>query len=418
MTVGVEVGDIGLAGEGRRRIESAARELPVLHGLRAEVAATRPLDGVRVAACLPVTAATGVLMLSLSEAGADVALCASDPSLTDDAVAAALADGGIGVRAVRGESPDDAHRRLVAVVDERPQVALDAASDLLGVLHASRRGLLDQVLAVLADGEAGALRARELERAGDLGVPVIAVGEAETAKLVDSRFGSGRAVIDQLERVLGGALDGREVVVAGYGWHGRGIADRARAVGARVTVLEIDPLRALQAAMDGHAVATAQDAARLGDVFITATGGIGVLGPEQVALMRDGAVLCNAGSYALEIEGPALRESALGIREPRLHLETLELADGRSVGLVAGGGPIAALGSGAPLVVLDVRLAAHLLCAAYAVAHGDALDARVYVAPPEVDGDVARRPLAALGHAIDEPTEDQRRYAAGWRDGA
>ena len=414
-----DVRDLALADEGRRRVEWAEREMPVLRGIRERFAAERPLTNVRVAACLHVTAETANLMRTLQAGGAEVALCASNPLSTQDDVAAALVgEWGIPVFAQRDEDDETYYRHLNAVADVRPHIAMDDGADLIGVLHATRRELLDTVIAGTEETTTGVIRLRALEADGVLAFPVIAVNEAQTKHLFDNRYGTGQSTIDGIVRATNVLLAGREVVVAGYGWCGRGVAERARGMGAHVTVLEIDPLRALQAAMDGFRVSTMAEAATVGDVFVTATGNRDVIRGEHLDRMRDGALIANAGHFNVEIDVPALRERALAVAAPRPSLELFTLADGRTIGLIAEGRLVnLAAAEGHPASVMDMSFANQALAAEYAVRNAEELENRVYVVPPDIDAEIARLKLAAMGVAIDELTDEQRRYLDSWTEG-
>lgn len=414
-----DVLDPSLADEGRRRVEWADREMPVLRGIRERFTAERPLTNVRVAACLHVTAETANLVRTLQAGGAEVALCASNPLSTQDDVAAALvSEWGTSVFARRGEDDDTYYRHLNTVADVRPHLAMDDGADLIGLLHATRRELLDTVIAGTEETTTGVIRLRALEGDGVLAFPVIAVNEAQTKHLFDNRYGTGQSTVDGILRATNILLAGRAVVVAGYGWCGRGVAERARGMGAHVTVLEIDPLRALQAAMDGFRVSTMAEAAAHGDVFVTATGNRDVIRGEHIDRMRDGALIANAGHFNVEIDVAALRERAVAVERPRPSLEVMTLADGRTVGLIAEGRLVnLAAAEGHPASVMDMSFANQALAAEYAVRNAEALENRVYMVPPELDAEIARLKLAAMGVAIDELSEDQRRYLGSWTEG-
>jgi len=396
-----DVQDRTLAAAGLRRIDEAARSLPVLAAVRAHLAAERPLEGIRVSACLELDARTAVLARTLRDAGATVVLCGADPRSTCDATAAALVDEGIGVFAVAGEDDATFLAHLAASVDQRPHLLLDDGGDLIGLAHASRRELLDTAIAGIEDGRAGVERLREMEADGVLALPVLAVGEAQTRHLVDHRYGTGQAALDGVLRLVDPLIAGSTVVVLGYGWSGRGIAERARGMGAQVVVTEVDPLRALQAAMDGFRVAPIMDAARIGALFVTATGAVDVLRPEHMAEMRDGVVLANAGHGGFEIDVPGLHAAAVEESDTQPLVRTFTMADGRRIDLLAEGRPVGRMAGGAPAVVRDVGLATQALAAVYAVAHADSLGNVVYAVPPAIDEEVARRALQAVGVAID-----------------
>ena len=413
-----DIADPSRAEAGAGRIAWAERDMPVLRGIRARFERERPLAGIRVGACLHVTAETAALMRTLAAGGADIALCASNPLSTQDDVAAALAAEGVGVFAHQGEDDDTYYRHLMRVADHRPQLAIDDGADLIGVLHAARRELLDGVIAGMEETTTGVIRLRAMEADAVLGFPVIAVNEAQTKHLFDNRYGTGQSVVDGIVRATNVLLAGRTFVVAGYGWCGRGLAERARGMGASVVVLEVDPLRALQAAMDGFRVMTAEAAAPIGDIFCTATGDKDVLRGEHFDRMKDGALIANAGHFNVEIDLPALRERAVATTRPRADVEELELADGRRLALLAEGRLVNLVAAdGHPASVMDMSFANQALSAEYAVRGAEGLENRVYVVPPAIDEEVARLKLEAMGIAIDRLTAEQERYLRSWSEG-
>lgn len=414
-----DVRDLALAPDGVRRIAWAARDMPVLAAIRERFAAEQPLKGMRVGACLHITAETANLLRTLQAGGADVVACASNPLSTQDDVAAALVvEDGIAVHARRGEDDDTYYRHIMAVADHRPHLVLDDGADVIGVIHATRRELLDTVLAATEETTTGVLRLRAMEADGVLGIPVIAVNEAQTKHLFDNRYGTGQSTLDGIVRTTNVLLAGSVVVVAGYGWCGRGIAERARGMGASVIVLEVDPMRGLQAAMDGFRVMPAAEAVPLGDIFCTATGDRDVLRGEHFDAMRDGALIANAGHFNVEIDVPALRARAVDTSEPRPGVTAFRMADGRTLHLLAEGRLVnLASADGHPASVMDMSFANQALSAAYAVRHADVLESRVYVVPPEIDEEVARRKLAAMGLAVDVLSPEQERYLRTWNEG-
>ncbi len=413
-----DIADPSRAEAGAGRIAWAERDMPVLRGIRARFERERPLAGIRVGACLHVTAETAALMRTLAAGGADIALCASNPLSTQDDVAAALAAEGVSVFAHQGEDDDTYYRHLMRVADHRPQLAIDDGADLIGVLHAARRELLDGVIAGMEETTTGVIRLRAMEADAVLGFPVIAVNEAQTKHLFDNRYGTGQSVVDGIVRATNVLLAGRTFVVAGYGWCGRGLAERARGMGASVVVLEVDPLRALQAAMDGFRVMTAEAAAPIGDIFCTATGDKDVLRGEHFDRMKDGALIANAGHFNVEIDLPALRERAVATTRPRADVEELELADGRRLALLAEGRLVNLVAAdGHPASVMDMSFANQALSAEYAVRGAEGLENRVYVVPPAIDEEVARLKLEAMGIAIDRLTAEQERYLRSWSEG-
>jgi len=414
-----DVKDLTLAAEGLRRIEWAERDMPVLRGIRERFAVEQPLAGFRVTACLHVTSETACLMRTLQAGGATVALCASNPLSTQDDVAAALvAECGVSVFAICGEDDDTYYRHINAAIDLRPHLTMDDGADVIGVIHATRRELLDSVIAGTEETTTGVIRLRAMQADGVLGFPVIAVNEAQTKHLFDNRYGTGQSTVDGIIRATNVLLAGRTFVVAGYGWCGRGLAERARGMGAHVLVTEVDPLRALQAAMDGFRVATMEEAAPLGDIFCTATGAIGVIRGEHFDAMRDGALIANTGHFNVEIDVPALRQRATATSVPRPSVEQFVLADGRTLNLLAEGRLVnLTAAEGHPASVMDMSFANQALSAEYAIRHAETLENRVYVVPTEIDEEIARLKLAAMGIAIDELSDEQRRYLGSWTEG-
>jgi adenosylhomocysteinase len=418
-TVGHDVADLGLAEAGARRIEWADRQMPVLAQIRERFTAERPLQGIRVAACLHVTSETANLMRTLAAGGADVALCASNPLSTQDDVAASLvADHGVAVFAVNGEDSESYYRHIEAAVDHRPHVTMDDGADVIGVLHSTRQDQLGEIMGGTEETTTGVIRLRALERDGKLGFPILAVNEANTKHLFDNRYGTGQSTIDGILRATNVLLAGRTFVICGYGWCGRGLADRARGLGAHVVVIEVDPLRALQAVMDGFRVMPIADAARVGDIFVTATGDKHVLRTEHFEVMKDGAILANTGHFNVEIDIPALRKLAGGESIARPLVEQFDLSDGRRVFLLAEGRLVnLAAAEGHPAAVMDMSFANQALAAEHMVKHHAELEKRVYDIPRDIDDEVARLKLASLGIEIDSLTDEQRLYLDSWDEG-
>jgi adenosylhomocysteinase len=414
-----DVRDLALAEAGARRIAWSDHDMPVLRGIRERFAVERPLANVRIAACLHVTSETANLVRTLREGGAEVALCASNPLSTQDDVAAALVvEHGVTVCAIRGEDDDTYYRHINTVVDIRPQIAMDDGADVIGVLHATRRELLDAVIAGTEETTTGVIRLRAMEADGVLGFPVIAVNEAQTKHLFDNRYGTGQSTVDGIIRATNVLLAGRTFIVAGYGWCGRGLAERARGLGANVVVLEVDPLRALQAAMDGFRVSTMAEAAPIGDIFCTATGDKDVIRGEHFDRMKDGAIVANTGHFNVEIDLQALRERATSSSEPRPFVEQFVLGNGRTINLLADGRLVnLSAAEGHPASVMDMSFANQALSVEYAVRNADTLEKRVYVVPPAIDEEIARLKLAAMGIEIDVLTDEQRRYLSSWTEG-
>jgi adenosylhomocysteinase len=414
-----DVTDLGLAAVGRGRIEWADREMPVLRLIRDRFASERPLEGLCVAACMHVTAETANLMRTLAAGGARVLLCASNPLSTQDDVAASLvADYGIATFGRRGEADETYYGHIDRVLDHRPSLVMDDGGDLIKVLHADRRDGLTSIIAGTEDTTTGVMRLKAMEADGVLAFPIIAVNEAQTKHLFEDRYGTGQSTIDGIVRATNILLAGRCVVVAGYGLSGRGIADRAGGMGAHVIVLEVDPMRALQAVMDGYRVMPVADAARHGDIFVTVTGDIQVLRREHFEVMRDGAIIANAGHFNVEVDLPALEALAVEQTSPRPGVVQYRFADGRTLALLAEGRLVnLTAAEGHPAAVMDLSFANQVLSAEYAVRQGAALERRVYVVPDAIDSEIARLKLATLGLEIDVLTQEQSRYLAMWDQG-
>jgi len=414
-----DVTDLGLAAEGVRRIEWAEREMPVLRSIRERFAAERPLKGIRIGACLHVTSETANLMRTLSAGGADVVLAASNPLSTQDDVAAALvSEYGLAVHARRGEDRDSYYRHLNAVADTHPLLTMDDGCDLVSLLHQERPAQVSEVLAGTEETTTGVIRLRAMAADAALGYPVIAVNEALTKHLFDNRYGTGQSTLDGILRATNLLIAGRNVVVAGYGWVGRGIASRMHGHGAHVAVVEIDPVRALEALMDGFQVMTVGQAAGWGHLFITATGNVNVFRREHFAAMPDGAVLANSGHFDAELDLVALREMAEGhVREVRNNVLEFDLG-GKRLNLVAEG-RLVNLGAaeGHPAAVMDMSFANQALAAEYAVQHHAELEHQVYGVPEAIDAEVARLKLASFGVTLDALTPEQAAYIASWKQG-
>jgi adenosylhomocysteinase len=414
-----DVTDLGRAAEGVRRVEWAEREMPVLRLIRERFAEERPLEGLRIGACLHVTSETANLMRTLKAGGADVVLAASNPLSTQDDVAAALvAEYGIATFARRGEDRDTYYQHLNAVADTRPQLTMDDGCDLVSLLHQERPAQVPDVLAGTEETTTGVIRLRAMAADGALGYPVIAVNEALTKHLFDNRYGTGQSTLDGILRATNLLIAGRNVVVAGYGWVGRGIASRMDGHGAHVAVIEVDPVRALEALMDGFQVMTVGQAAAWGDLFVTATGNINVFRREHFEVMKDGAVMANSGHFDAELDLAALRSMAEGhVREVRENVQEFDVG-GKRLHLVAEG-RLVNLGAaeGHPAAVMDMSFANQALAAEYAARHHGELEHQVYVVPEAIDAEVARLKLAAMGITLDPMTPEQAAYVASWRQG-
>jgi adenosylhomocysteinase len=414
-----DIKDPGLAGEGRRRIDWANREMPVLAQIREQFARERPLDGIRVVVCAHITTETANLASTLKAGGASAVLCASNPLSTQDDVAAALVEDGIPVFAIKGEDNETYYRHIRAALDHGPQIVVDDGADVVSLLHQERPDLLPDVIGATEETTTGVVRHRALHNDGLLRFPVIAVNDAETKHFFDNRYGTGQSTIDGILRATNILLAGKTVVVAGYGWCGKGIAMRARGMGARVIVTEINPVRALEAAMDGFGVTTMDRAAALGDIFITATGNINVVDRNHFDLMKDGAIMANSGHFNAEINIAALEEmTGEGRRTLRSFVEEFVLGPEQRVILLGEGRLInLAAAEGHPASVMDMSFANQALAVAYLVKEGGNLEPGVYRVPEDIDQEIARLKLAAMEIEIDRLTPEQERYLTSWEGG-
>jgi adenosylhomocysteinase len=414
-----DVTDLSLAADGVRRIEWAEREMPVLRLIRQRFERERPLAGLRIGACLHVTTETANLMRTLVAGGAEVHLAASNPLSTQDTTAAALvAAYGIATYARRGEDNETYYSHLRTVADTHPQITMDDGCDLVTLLHRERRDQLPEILAGTEETTTGVIRLRAMAADGALAFPVVAVNEAETKHLFDNRYGTGQSTIDGILRATNILIAGRNVVVAGYGWVGKGISSRMSGHGAHVAVVEVNPVRAIEALMDGFQVMTVGQAAAWGDLFVTATGNVNVFRREHFAQMRDGAIMANSGHFDAELDLPALREMAEGhVREVRPNVQEFDLG-GKRLNLIAEG-RLVNLGAaeGHPAAVMDMSFANQALSAEYVAKHHADLEPRVYVVPEAIDAEVARLKLAALGITLDAMTPEQLEYVSSWQHG-
>ncbi len=414
-----DISDLRLAEKGLKRIEWARQFMSVLTQIEKRFGKRRPLRGIRVSACLHVTTETANLLRALKGGGAQVALCASNPLSTQDDVAAALVKHfRIPVFARRGEDRRTYYKHIQSVLEIRPHITMDDGADTISVLHDERTDLLPGTIAGTEETTTGVLRLRQMEKKGVLRYPIIAVNDADTKHLFDNRYGTGQSTLDGVIRATNILLAGKHVVVSGYGWCGRGIATRARGMGAHVTVTEVEPVRALEAMMDGFRIMTIRDATRLGEVFITATGNTQVIRREHFQGMRDGAILCNSGHFNVEIDLGALRSIAKKRRVVREHVEEFTLRNGRRLYLLAEGRLInLAAAEGHPASVMDMSFANQALSVQYAVRQAGRLENRVYGVPKEIDIEVARLKLASMGVKIDTLTAEQQRYLQSWESG-
>jgi adenosylhomocysteinase len=419
MYVDSDILDPELAGEGRLKIEWADRQMPVLARIRERFDKDRPLDGIRIAACLHVTTETANLMRTLDAGGAEVAVCASNPLSTQDETAAGLVhEFGISTYAIRGVDQGGYYGHIKAVLDRRPMITMDDGGDLVTMLHQQRRDQLEEIIGGTEETTTGVVRLRAMEERGVLGYPVVSVNSANTKHLFDNRYGTGQSALDGIIRATNLLIAGRTVVVCGYGMCGRGVATRARGHGADVVVTEIDPTRALEAAMDGYRVMTGGDAASQGDVFITVTGNKHVLRPEHFELMKDGAILANAGHFDIEIDIASLRDMSSSTKRVRPEVEEFELGADRRIYVLSEGRLVnLAAAEGHPAAVMDMSFANQALSCEWLVANAASLDKRVYPVPEDIDREVARLKLETMGVRIDELTAAQKAYLEDWEEG-
>ncbi len=412
-----EVKDILLAKQGMLSIEWASKHMPVLNQIRRQFEKEKPLANIMIGACLHVTKETAVLIEALTAGGADVALCGSNPLSTQDEVAAALAEKGVNVYAWRGETTEEYYRCVNRVIDQAPLITLDDGADLVGTIHKKRRDALENVKGGTEETTTGVIRLRAMEKAGALKYPIIAVNDAYTKYLFDNRYGTGQSTIDGILRSTNLLLAGKNFVVCGYGWCGRGLAMRARGMGAHVIVTEVNPIRALEAVMDGFRVMPMDKASTTGDVFVTTTGNTSVIREGHMLKMKDGAILANSGHFNVEINIPDLESISSSKRTMRPNLEEYSLQNGRKLYLLAQGRLVnLAAAEGHPSEVMDMSFANQALCVKYLV-EKSRMESKVYSVPKEIDELVASLKLKAITVEIDELTEEQKRYLATWEAG-
>jgi adenosylhomocysteinase len=417
--VACDVKDLDLAAKGKLRIEWASQWMPVLKLIRKRFIKERPLEGVRLSACLHVTTETANLATTLRDGGANVVLCASNPLSTQDDVAASLVrDFNIPVFAIRGEDKDTYYSHIVSALDHHPQITMDDGADLVTTILSKRQDLIPGILGGTEETTTGVIRLRSMAKSGVLKFPIISVNDADTKHLFDNRYGTGQSTIDGILRSTNLLFAGLKVVVSGYGWCGRGVAMRARGLGSDVIVTEVVPTRALEAVMDGYRVMPMAEAARIGDVFVTVTGDKSILREEHFNLMKDGAVVCNAGHFNVEIDIPALEKLALSKRTTREFVDEYTLRDGRKIYLLGEGRLInLAAAEGHPAVVMDMSFANQALSVEYMVKNAKGLEADVYPVPAEIDREVARLKLDSMGIRIDKLTPEQQEYLSSWSEG-
>jgi adenosylhomocysteinase len=404
---------------GKKRIEWANQSMKVLQIIRKEFIKKQPLKGIRVSACLHVTAETANLMIALRDGGADVALCASNPLSTQDDVAASLVrDYNIPVFAIKGEDNDSYYSHIMAALDHKPQITMDDGADLVSVLHTKRTAELEHVIGGTEETTTGVIRLRAMAKEGVLRYPIVAVNDADTKHLFDNRYGTGQSTIDGIIRATNFLLAGSKFVVAGYGWCGRGLASRARGAGAEVIVTEVDPTKALEAVMDGFRVMSMEEAAKLGDVFCTVTGNKNVLAKHHFELMKDGAIIANSGHFNVEIDIPSLEKLSSSKRTTRNFVDEYSLKDGRRINLLGEGRLInLAAAEGHPASVMDMSFANQALCLEYMVNNHTTLEKKVHTVPAELDKRVAKLKLESMGIKIDRLTPEQEEYLASWSEG-
>ncbi len=414
-----DVRDLGLADKGRNKIDWADQSMPVLKQIRERFEAEKPLAGVRISACLHVTTETANLALTLKAGGAQLRLCASNPLSTQDEVAAALVKHyELPVFAIKGEDNETYYSHITSALAHQPQITMDDGADLVTTVLSKRKDLIPNVIGGTEETTTGIIRLRSMAENKVLRFPVIAVNDADTKHLFDNRYGTGQSTIDGVMRATNLLLAGNTVVVAGYGWCGRGVAMRARGMGANVIVTEINPVRALEALMDGFQVMPMSQAARIGRIFITLTGNKHVVRKEHFEVMPDGAVVCNSGHFNVELEIPALEKMAVKKRRIREFVDEYTLPDGRRINLLGEGRLVnLAAAEGHPASVMDMSFANQALSAEYLVKHHSELEAKVYVVPPEIDHEIARLKLRAVGTAIDCLTPEQVEYLSSWSEG-
>ena len=414
-----DVADLSLADAGSRRVEWAGREMPVLASIRKRVAAEQPFKGLRIGACLHVTTETANLAITLRDGGASVALCASNPlSTQDDAAAALVQNEGIATFARKGEDRDTYFRHIEAVLETKPEITMDDGADVVTLLHTTRRELLPNVKGGTEETTTGVIRLRAMVADGVLEYPIVAVNEARTKHMFDNQYGTGQSAIDGLLRATNILIAGKTAVVAGYGWVGRGVASRFRGMGANVIIVEVDPLRGLEAAMDGYLVMPIAEAAKRGDIFITTTGNLNVIGAPHFPTMKDGAIIANAGHFNDEIEIPALEKQSTGKRTVRTFVEEYSHENGKKIFLLAEGRLLNHVAAEAnPAAVMDMSFANQVLAIEYLLAKGAQLKPDVYAVPADLDALIAKLKLEAMGMKIDTMTGAQKTYASSWKAG-
>ncbi len=410
--------DKSLAEHGRLRIEWASREMPVLKLIRQRFAKEKPLKGVRISACLHITTETGNLALALKDGGADLVLCASNPLSTQDDAAAALVEYGLPTFAIKGEDNKTYYKHIISALDHKPQLTVDDGADLVSTAHREKTRLLADIIGGTEETTTGVIRLRNMAKVGKLKYPIIAVNDAKTKYFFDNRYGTGQSTIDGITRATNVLWAGKKVVVCGYGWCGRGVARRAQGLGALVIVTEVNPISALEAAMDGYQVMPLMEAAKIGDIFVTTTGDISVIDKAHFSVMKNGAILANSGHFNVEINIPALEKLAKAKRQMRPFVDEYTLADKRRLYLLGEGRLInLAAAEGHPASVMDMSFANQALCLEHLVKNKGKLKPAVYPVPEEIDKEVGRLKLKAMNITIDSLTREQKKYLESWEEG-
>jgi adenosylhomocysteinase len=418
-TVACDVKNLDLAEQGKKRIEWANQSMPVLQSIRKDFIKNQPLKGMRISACLHVTTETANLMITLRDGGADIVLCASNPLSTQDDVAASLVkDYGISVFAIKGEDNDSYYGHIMSALDHKPHMTMDDGADLVSVALTKRKEVLDGIIAGTEETTTGVIRLRAMAKSGELKYPIIAVNDALTKHMFDNRYGTGQSTLDGVIRCTNALIAGSKFVVAGYGWCGRGLASRAKGMGADVIVTEIDPTKAIEAVMDGFRVMSMLEAAKIGDIFVTVTGNKNVLAKEHFEVMKNGAVVANSGHFNVEIDIPALEKLSKSKRATRDFVDEYAMGDGRKIYLLGEGRLInLAAAEGHPASVMDMSFANQALSAEYLVKNYKTLDKSVFAVPVDLDKKVAKLKLESMGVKIDKLTSEQEEYLASWSEG-
>lgn len=413
-----DIKDTSLASAGKLRIEWAGREMPVLRLIKERFAKSKPLKGIRISACLHITTETGNLALTLKEGGAELVLCASNPLSTQDEVAAALVEYGLPTFAIKGEDNKTYYKHIISALEHKPQLTVDDGADLVSTAHREKTQLLAKIIGGTEETTTGVIRLRNMAEEGKLKYPIVAVNDAKTKHFFDNRYGTGQSTIDGVTRATNVLWAGKKVVVCGYGWCGRGIARRAQGMGAWIIVTEVDPISALEAAMDGYQVMPLIEAAKIGDIFITATGDVNVIDKAHFLEMKEGAILANSGHFNAEINIPAIEKLAKTKRQMRPFVEEYTLADGRRLYLLGEGRLInLAAAEGHPASVMDMSFANQALCLEHLVKNKGKLKPEVYPVPEEIDNEIGRLKLKAMNIAIDSLTKEQKKYLESWEEG-